>query len=67
MSCDELKNFMVNIAGVGLDDGYKFGQEGEGLQRMNIACPRSILEEGLKRINAISILLLISGAIILYN
>ena len=37
-------------AGVYLDDGYIFGPEGGGFQRINIACPRSILSEALKRI-----------------
>ncbi len=33
-----------------LNDGTTFGKEGEGFLRLNIGCPRSILEEGLKRI-----------------
>ena len=33
-----------------LDQGYMFGTAGEGFERINIACPRSVLEEGLKRI-----------------
>ena len=41
---------MLKKAGVALDDGYWFGAEGEGFMRINIACPRSVLEEGLKRI-----------------
>jgi len=27
-----------------------FGEEGEGFQRINIACPRLVLEEALNRI-----------------
>lgn len=45
-----LRNFMREKAKVGLDDGFLFGKSGSGFQRMNIACPRSILEESLKRI-----------------
>ena len=45
-----LNNFMINKARIALDDGYWFGTQGEGFMRMNIACPRSVLEEGLKRI-----------------
>jgi cystathionine beta-lyase len=45
-----LNNFMIKKSGVALDDGYWFGTEGEGFMRINIACPRSFLEEGLKRI-----------------
>lgn len=47
-----LKNFMLNQAKVALDDGYIFGPGGEGFERINIACPRSLLEEGLRRIMA---------------
>ena len=46
----ELKDFMIKKAKVGLDDGPIFGQGGEGFQRLNIACPRKILEQGLRRI-----------------
>ena len=46
----ELMNFMINTAKVRLNDGQTFGPGGEGFLRMNIACPRSTLEEGLKRI-----------------
>jgi cystathionine beta-lyase len=35
---------------VGLDDGFLFGAGGSGFQRMNIACPRSILADALHRI-----------------
>jgi cysteine-S-conjugate beta-lyase len=45
-----LRSFMRNKARVGLDDGFLFGIGGAGFQRMNIACPRSILEEALARI-----------------
>ncbi|MDO9555531.1 MAG: MalY/PatB family protein [Atribacterota bacterium] len=50
LSAKDLNNFMIKKAGVALDDGYWFGIEGEGFMRINIACPRSFLEEGLKRI-----------------
>ena len=45
-----LNNFMIKKARVALDDGYWFGAGGKGCMRINIACPRSFLEEGLKRI-----------------
>jgi cysteine-S-conjugate beta-lyase len=47
---DKLKDFMAKEARVGLDDGFLFGEGGSGFERMNIACPRSILEEALGRI-----------------
>jgi cysteine-S-conjugate beta-lyase len=37
---------------VWLDEGVKFGREGRGFQRLNLACPRSILAEGLERMAA---------------
>ncbi len=41
---------MLNEARVYLDDGFLFGPEGAGFERINIACPRSILVEALDRI-----------------
>lgn len=49
-SDSELDNLIVNKAKVWLDQGTMFGCEGEGYQRINIATPRPILEEALKRI-----------------
>jgi cysteine-S-conjugate beta-lyase len=45
-----LKRFMIEQARVGLNDGPTFGPGGEGFQRINMACPRSILAEALDRI-----------------
>ena len=50
LSAKDLNNFMINKVRIALDDGCWFGTEGEGFMRINIACPRSILEEGFKRI-----------------
>jgi len=44
-----LRNALLD-SGVALDDGYLFGKGGSGFERLNIACPRSMLEEGLERI-----------------
>jgi cystathionine beta-lyase len=53
----ELKRLMMEDARVYLDEGFIFGPEGEGFERINIACPRSILAEALDRIgNAIAAL-----------
>jgi cystathionine beta-lyase len=46
----ELQEFMRNEARLALDDGYAFGPGGEGFQRFNLACPRSIVEEALHRL-----------------
>ncbi len=45
-----LRSFMREKASVGLDDGFLFGAAGAGFQRMNIACPGSILKDALGRI-----------------
>jgi len=50
VAADKLKEFFTNKAGVGLNDGLIFGKEGYGFQRINFACPKSILTEGLERI-----------------
>ncbi len=47
----ELKRLMREQARVYLDEGDIFGPEGEGFERINIACPRSILAEALDRIS----------------
>ncbi|MCE5192847.1 MAG: PatB family C-S lyase [Candidatus Cryosericum sp.] len=50
MDVHELSRFLREKARIGLDDGYVFGPGGEGFARMNIACPRSTLQEGLTRL-----------------
>lgn len=46
----ELRRLMLEKARVFMDEGYIFGPEGEGFERINIACPQSILEEAVDRI-----------------
>lgn len=46
----QLQSFMRQKARLALDDGYAFGPGGEGFQRFNLACPRSVLEEALRRL-----------------
>ena len=48
----QLRNLFLNQARVFLDEGSLFGPEGDGFQRINIACPRSLLMEALGRIVA---------------
>ena len=45
----ELEDRMLHRAGVALDEGYIFGEEGAGFERINAACPRSLLERCLQR------------------
>lgn len=50
LSDAEIKNRMLNDAKLWLDDGYIFGAGGNGFQRVNIACPRALLERALIRL-----------------
>ncbi len=50
VAAEKLNAFFTYEAGVGLNDGITFGKEGNGFQRINFACPRSLLLEGLDRI-----------------
>ncbi|MDD2190329.1 MAG: pyridoxal phosphate-dependent aminotransferase [Eubacteriales bacterium] len=47
---NELRELMQKKAKVAMDDGYIFGSGGEKHQRINFACPRSILEKALESI-----------------
>lgn len=53
LSDDELNDRIQNRAKVWLNRGTMFGAEGECFQRVNIACPRKILEEALQRLKKI--------------
>ncbi|MDR2836154.1 MAG: PatB family C-S lyase [Bacteroidales bacterium] len=50
ISPENLCNFMVEKANVGLNDGRMFGKGGENHLRMNIACPKSMLIRALDNI-----------------
>lgn len=57
LSTQELKTLIHQKAKVATDDGTMFGPngEGDGFQRLNIACPRSLLEKALNQIaNAVN-------------
>ena len=47
---DELVEFFIREAKVGMNDGAMFGKEGSGYMRMNLGCPRSVLEIALNQI-----------------
>ena len=50
-----LKEFMVRKAKLGCNDGFSFGTGGEGFQRMNIACPKTMLNKSLDQLrNAVN-------------
>ena len=46
----DLKNALINKGRIALSDGSSFGIGGDGYYRINLACPRSMVLEGLKRI-----------------
>lgn len=52
LDTEEVTERLIHKGRVVLDPGYWFGKEGSGWQRLNIACPTTLLEEGLKRIKA---------------
>lgn len=47
---EQLEQFFVREAGVGLSPGIIFGEQGSGFMRMNIAAPRSVIAESLEKI-----------------
>jgi cystathionine beta-lyase len=47
---DELKDFFINDAKVGFNDGRVFGTGGEGFMRMNVACPGPMVKKALGQI-----------------
>jgi len=47
-----LHHFMIHQARLGLNKGLDFGKEGKAFARMNLACPKATLEEGLNRLIA---------------
>ena len=50
MTDEQLQAFFKEKAGLGLDEGILFGPGGEQHMRINIACPRSRLEEAMNRL-----------------
>lgn len=52
MSNEELRAFMIEKAGLGLNEGWSFGRSLSGYMRLNAACPRSTIERALKQLKA---------------
>jgi len=46
----ELKSCLLKKGKLGLEMGSKYGKTGEGFVRMNIACPKDVLMDGLMRL-----------------
>ncbi|GAA0326265.1 pyridoxal phosphate-dependent aminotransferase [Bacillus carboniphilus] len=47
---DALVNALLDVGELALENGEKYGPTGKGYVRMNIACPRALLVEGLERL-----------------
>jgi cystathionine beta-lyase len=50
---EALNQLLIHEAGLAFNKGTTFGEEGEGYLRINIGCPRSILEKALIKLKAI--------------
>lgn len=48
----ELHDFMIQKAKLGLNDGCSFGRSLHGFMRLNAACPRSLLEQAMAQLEA---------------
>lgn len=53
LTVEELDHKIIYEAGLWLDSGKIFGKMGEGFERINVACPRAVLQEALDRIRGI--------------
>ncbi len=47
---DQVKDILINKAGLGFSHGPVFGKGGEGFQRMNLATPRSVVKVAMQRL-----------------
>ncbi|WP_308551956.1 MalY/PatB family protein [Peptoniphilus duerdenii] len=47
----ELEDFMINKAELFLDEGYIFGENGKGYERINLAAPTEVIKEALERLD----------------
>lgn len=50
LSEERLEHLIVQEAKLWLDGGAIFGRDGKGFERINIACPRAVLEEACRRL-----------------
>ncbi|MEA4848065.1 MAG: MalY/PatB family protein [Clostridiaceae bacterium] len=50
LNAEELDGLFFKKAKIALDSGYWFGETGKGFMRMNLACSRPMLKEGLERL-----------------
>lgn len=51
MEHEQLFDFLVNKAGLGLNDGAMFGQQGRGFMRLNLATRRDVLRQAMEQLH----------------
>lgn len=51
MTYKDLQSFMENKAELFFNEGYLFGEEGQGFERINLALPEKSLKEALNRLD----------------
>jgi cystathionine beta-lyase len=51
MSHDDLVDFFVDKAKLGLNDGKSFGHVGEGFMRLNVGTSKEVIKEALQRLH----------------
>ncbi|EFK38347.1 hypothetical protein HMPREF9131_1127 [Peptoniphilus sp. oral taxon 836 str. F0141] len=51
MTYKDLQSFMENKAELFFNEGYLFGEEGQGFERINLALPEKSLREALNRLD----------------
>ena len=52
MTNEELRDFFIRKAGLGLNEGCTFGRSLTGFMRLNAACPRATLEKAMAQLKA---------------
>lgn len=52
MNDEKLDLFLQNECGIIQDPGFWFGEGGKGYARLNVACPRSVLESSLSKLKS---------------
>ncbi len=50
LDAEALKQFMLTEAKLWLDEGQKFGLEGHGYMRINLGCPRTTVDDAIRRL-----------------
>lgn len=50
LSSEQLERLILNKAQLWLDEGPMFGPGGEGFQRINLACPRQLVQQAMRKL-----------------